>query len=97
MDPCLAAALWKGEEAPSRKPLTSCPASFCRALDSSLLDPASEGMSASRFPVFLMQFLCGPGSVYIHNLGPMTFAAAVEVQGLGMGNGGVLPLGQAMG
>lgn len=43
--------------------------------------------------LFLMQFLCGPGSVYIHELGSYHLAAAVEGQGLGVGNGGVLPWG----
>lgn len=40
-----------------------------------------------------MQFLCGPASVYIHELGSYHLAAAVEGRGLRVGNGGVLPWG----
>lgn len=43
--------------------------------------------------LFLMQFLYGPGSVYIHELGSYHLAAAVEGRGLGVGNGSVLPWG----
>lgn len=76
----MAAAPWKGEEAPSRKPLTSCPVSSCRALVSSSWDLASKGMSAWWFPVF-GEVLCGSGSVYIHELGCYQLATVETVAG----------------
>lgn len=86
----MAAALWKGEEASSRKPLTSCPASSSRALVSSSRDPASKGMSAWWFPVFGELCVVWALSTSM-NLGATIWLLLWRrQQGLGVENGGAL-------